>query len=335
MKAIKLGAQGGLDRLAYVELPDPPGPGPGEIRVRLQAGSINFHDYAVAKFDAPHSVGRIPLSDGAGIVDAVGAGVSEFLPGDAVVSTFFPHWLAGEPVNRDFSATPGDGIDGYACELATRPATSFTHAPKGWTAAQSATLTCAGLTAWRALVGDGRLKAGDTVLVLGTGGVAIFALQFAKALGARVIITSSSDAKLARASALGADETINYARDPEWGTTVQKLTDGRGVDHVIELGGPGTLPQSIMASRLGGHISLIGVLTGGAGQVPTAAMMMKQVRLQGLIVGSRSQQQDLVRAMDTTGIRPVIDRSFALKDLAEAFRHEEARQHFGKIVIEY
>ena len=335
MKGIKLGTQGGLDRLAYTDLPDPPAPGPGEIRVRIQASSINFHDYAVAKFDAPHSAGRIPLSDGAGIVEDVGPGVSEFRPGDAVVSTFFPQWLAGAPVNGDFSTTPGDGVDGYACERVTRSATCFTHAPRGWTAAQSATLTCAGLTAWRALVSDAGLKSGDTVLVLGTGGVAIFALQLAKAAGARVIITSSSDAKLAKARALGADETINYATDPEWSATVLKLTGGRGVDHVIELGGPGTLAQSISASRLGGHISLIGVLTGFAGQVPTAALMAKQVRLQGLIVGSRAQQQDLVRALEATALRPVIDRSFALQDLAAAFRYQEGRQHFGKIAIEY
>jgi NADPH:quinone reductase-like Zn-dependent oxidoreductase len=335
MKAMKLGASGGLDRLTLVDLPDPPAPGAGEIQVRVHGSSLNFHDYAVVRFDAPHTVGRIPLADGAGIVEAVGAGVTQFAPGDSVVSTFFPQWPAGQPVNGDFATVPGDGVDGYARERVVRPESWFTHAPRGWSAAESATLTTAGVTAWRALVGDGAVKAGDTVLVLGTGGVAIIGLQLAKAMGATVILTSSSDEKLARGRALGADHTLNYRAMPEWGAEVVKLTAGRGVDHVLDLGGPGNLPQSIAACRIGGHISLIGTLTGFAGQVPTAAMMRRQVRLQGLIVGSRAQQQDMVRAMNTTGIRPVIDRRFALADLAEAFRYEESSRHFGKICVEF
>ncbi|HTY94075.1 MAG TPA: NAD(P)-dependent alcohol dehydrogenase [Steroidobacteraceae bacterium] len=332
---MKLGSSGGLDRLKLVDLPDPPAPGTGEIQVRVHGSSLNFHDYAVVRFDAPYTVDRIPMADGAGVVEAVGPGVTEFAPGDAVVSVFFPQWPAGQPVNGDFTTVPGDGVDGYARERVVRPAHWFTKAPRGWSAAQSATLTTAGVTAWRALVGDGGLKAGDTVLVLGTGGVAIFGLQLAKAMGASVILTSSSDEKLARARALGADHTLNYRSTPEWGAEVAKLTAGRGVDHVLELGGPGTLPQSIAACRIGGHISLIGVLTGFAGQVPTAAMMRRQIRLQGLIVGSREQQQEMVSAMNTTGIRPVIDRCFALADLAEAFRYEESNRHFGKICLEF
>jgi NADPH:quinone reductase-like Zn-dependent oxidoreductase len=335
MKAMKLGNSGGIDRLNAVDLPDPPAPAAGEIQVRVHGSSLNFHDYAVARSDAPHTVGRIPMSDGAGIVEAVGSAVTEFAPGDSVVSTFFPQWMSGRPVNADFATVPGDGIDGYARERVVYPATGFTRAPRGWSAAESSTLTTAGLTAWRALKGDGNLLAGDTVLVLGTGGVAIFGLQLAKALGASVIMTSSSDEKLTRARALGADHTLNYRAIPEWGPEVVKLTGGRGVDHVLELGGPGTLPQSIAACRLGGHISLIGTLTGYAGQVPTAAMMRRQVRLQGLIVGSRLQQQQMVSAMDTLGIRPVIDRSFPLLDLADAFRYEESNRHFGKICLEF
>jgi NADPH:quinone reductase-like Zn-dependent oxidoreductase len=335
MKAMKLGASGGLERLQLVEMPDPPGPAAGEIQVRVQGSSLNFHDYAVVRFDAPHTVDRIPLADGAGVVEAVGSGVTEFAPGDTVVSTFFPQWQSGPPVNGDFSTVPGDGVDGYACERVVRPATGFTRAPDGWSAAESATLTTAGVTAWRALIGDGALKAGDTVLVLGTGGVAIIGLQLAKAMGASVILTSSSDEKLERARALGADHTINYRALPEWGAEVVKLTGGRGVDHVLDLGGPRTLPQSIAACRLGGQISLIGTLTGFAGQVPTGFMMRRQIRLQGLIVGSRMQQQELVRGLNTTGIRPVIDRRFALGDLAEAFRYEESNRHFGKICLEF
>jgi NADPH:quinone reductase-like Zn-dependent oxidoreductase len=199
-------------------------------------------------------VDRIPLADGAGEVEAIGAGVTQFRPGDSVVSTFFPQWLGEQPVNGDFATVPGDGVDGYACERVVRPATWFTHVPRGWSAAQSSTLTTAGVTAWRALVGDGGLKAGDTVLIPGTGGVAILALQIAKAMGAGVILTSSSDEKLTRARALGADHTLNYRSVPEWGAEVVKLTSGRGVDHVLELGGSGTLPQSITACRIGGQI---------------------------------------------------------------------------------
>jgi NADPH:quinone reductase-like Zn-dependent oxidoreductase len=335
MKAMQLGASGGLERLQRVDLPDPAAPAAGEIQVRVQGSSLNFHDYAVVRFDAPHTVGRIPLADGAGVVEAVGPGVTEFAVGDNVISTFFPQWGSGQPVNGDFSTVPGDGVDGYARERVVRPVNWFTRAPEGWSAAESATLPTAGLTAWRALIGDGALKAGDTVLVLGTGGVAIFGLQLAKAMGASVILTSSSDEKLERARALGADHTLNYRTVPEWGAEVVRLTGGRGVDHVLDLGGPGTLPQSITACRLGGQISLIGTLTGFAGQVPTAAMMRRQLRLQGLIVGSRTQQQDMVRGLNTTGIRPVIDRRFGLAELADAFRFEESNRHFGKICLEF
>ena len=335
MKAVKLGAKGGLARITLVDLPDPGQPGPGEIRVRLHGSSLNFHDYRVVKGDGPGTEGRIPLADGAGVVESVGEGVAEFKAGDAVVSTFFPFWLDGPAEHGDFSTVPGDGIDGYAREIVVKPATWFTHAPKGWSHAEAATITTAGLTAWRALIGDGALKAGDTVLVLGTGGVSVYALQIARAMGARVMATSSSDDKLKRMTALGAEHVVNYRTAPDWGEAARKWTGGRGVDHVIELGGPGTLAQSIIAARTGGHISLIGTVTGRGGEVPTAAMMIKQVRLQGLIVGNRRQQQDMVKAMEAPGIKPVIDKSFPLADLAGAFRYEESRAHLGKIAIEF
>lgn len=334
MKGIRIDAARGLDGLGLVDLPDPGAPGPGEIRVRVHASSLNFHDYAVCRFGAPKFDGRIPLADGAGTVEAVGAGVAEFAEGDAVVSTFFPPWLDGPPPVGDFSLTPGDGVDGYAREVVVRPATWFTRAPHGWSHGEAATLTTAGVTAWRALVVEGGLKAGDSVLVLGTGGVSIFALQIAKAMGATVIATSSSDDKLARVRALGADHTINYKATPDWGEAVRALTGGRGVDHVVEVGGPGTLPQSIAAARLGGRIALIGVLTGRAGEVPTALMMAKQVRLQGLIVGSRRHQADMVRALEATGLKPVIDRAFPLSRLGDAFSYEESGAHFGKIGVD-
>ena len=334
MRAVRLSAPGGLERLALVELADPGEPGAGEIRVRIRASSLNFHDFAVVQGWIPSADGRIPMADGAGEVEAVGQGVTEFKPGDAVVSCFFPGWLDGAPSVADFATTPGDGVDGYAREAVVAPAFAFTRPPAGYSHAEAATLTTAGLTAWRALVVNGGLKAGETVLTLGAGGVSVFAVQLAKALGARVIATSSSDAKLERVRALGADETLNYRTTPDWGQAVLELTGGRGVDHVVEVGGPGTLPQSIEAVRVGGHIALIGVLTGRAGEIPTALLMAKQARLQGLIVGSRRHQLDFVQALEVTRLRPVIDRTFRLDETAEAFRYEASGAHFGKICLE-
>ena len=335
MKAVTVTAPGGLDRLKVVDLPEAAGPGAGEIRVRLHASSINFHDYAVARGFLPSADGRILMADGAGVVEAVGTEVTEFAVGDHVVSGFFPLWLDGVAPIADFSKTPGDGLDGYAREVVVTPATWFTRAPKGFTHTEAATLTTAGLTAWRALVVEGGLKAGDTVLVLGTGGVSIFALQIAKLMGATVIATSSSDKKLERVKSLGADHTINYKSDPEWGATVRRLTGGQGVDHVVETGGPGTLPQSIVAVRTGGQIGLIGTLTRQNGDLPLSLMMIKNARLQGILVGSRRQQQDLVRGIEASGLKPVIDRTFPLEQLADAFRYEESGQHLGKICLEF
>jgi NADPH:quinone reductase-like Zn-dependent oxidoreductase len=335
MRGVVVRSPGGLDQLELVEMRDPGAPGPGEIRVRVHASSLNYHDYAVVSGRMRTTDGRIPMSDGAGVVEAVGEDVSEFKAGDHVVSVFFPTWQEGPARVGDFSTVPGDGIDGYAREAVVCPSTWFTHAPKGYSHAEAATLTTAGLTAWRALIVDGGLKAGDTVAVLGTGGVSIFALQIAKAMGATVVATSSSDEKLERVRALGADHTINYRQHEDWGARIRDWTGGQGVDHIIEVGGPGTLPQSIAAVRIGGHISLIGVLTGWAGNIPTAALMAKQARLQGLIVGSRHHQTEFVRAIEATRLRPVIDRSFALEEIAGAFRYEESGAHFGKICLEF
>ena len=335
MKVATVPSPGGLDKLSVSDQPAPGEPGPGEIRVRVHASSLNFHDYSVVSGVIPTEDGRIPMSDGAGVVDAVGEGVDEFAVGDHVVSTFFPPWLEGEPQQGNFSAVPGDGVDGHAREQVVRPTNWFTHAPEGYSHAEAATLTTAGLTAWRALTVDNHIKAGDTILVLGTGGVSIFALQFARLMGANVIATSSSDEKLKRLEQMGAQHTINYKDDPNWGKTVKKLTNGRGVDQIIEVGGPDTLVQSIEAIRIGGVISLIGVLTGTGGNIPTAKFMTKQARLQGLLVGSRRHQIDMVRAIESSNLKPVIDSSFSLDQIADAFRHEEAGKHFGKICLEY
>jgi len=335
MKVVTVKSPGGLDRLDVGEQPAPGEPGPGEIRVRIHASSLNYHDYGVVSGAMPTEDGRIPMSDGAGVVEALGEGVDEFKVGDSVVSGFFPSWQTGPALVGDFKTVPGDGVDGYAREQVIRPASWFTRAPAGYSHAEAATLTTAGLTAWRALVVDGGIKPGDSVLVLGTGGVSIFALQFAKQMGATVIATSSSDDKIAKLRELGADHTLNYKSEPEWGKRVKQLTEGRGVDHVIEVGGPGTLPQSIEAVRIGGHIALIGVLTGRGGEVPTAKLMAKQASLKGLIVGSRQEQIEMIRAIEISGLRPVIDRRFALDEITEAFRHQEGQKHFGKICLEF
>jgi NADPH:quinone reductase-like Zn-dependent oxidoreductase len=335
MRVVRLRAPGGLDHLDLTEMADPGAPGPGQIRVRVHASSLNYHDLAVVMGYMGAPDGRIPMADGAGVVEAVGPGVDAFAPGDSVVSCFFPHWADGPPRIGDFSTTPGDGVDGFAREAVVLPAEAFTRAPKGFSHVEAATLTTAGVTAWRALVVNGGLKAGDTVLLLGAGGVSIFALQIAKRLGATVIITSSSDEKLERARALGADHGINYRTTPDWGQAVRDWTGGRGVDHVVEVGGAGTLPQSINAVAIGGHIALIGVLTGLGGEVPTALLMARQARLQGLIVGSRLHQMELVEAIDTLGLKPVIDRTFPLEQIADAFRFEQSGAHFGKIGLAF
>ncbi len=333
-KTIIVQSGGGYDRV-IVTNSEAAAPKCGEIKVRLHASSLNYHDFAVVSGMWGPTEDRIPMADGAGEMIAVGEGMTEFAIGDNVVSTFLPNWLDGEAEEEGFAAVPGDGVDGYAREQVTAPATSFTHAPKGYSHAEAATLTTAGLTAWRALFADDALKPGDTVLVQGSGGVSIFALQFAKLAGAQVIATSSSDEKLARLKALGADHLINYRKDPNWGETVRELTSGRGVDHVVEVGGPATLQQSMTAARVGGHISVIGILTGVSGEFPLVQVLARQLRLQGVLVGSRAHQQAMIRAIDANGLRPVLDRSFALEQLAEAFRYQETNQHFGKIVLEF
>ncbi|RRV08293.1 NAD(P)-dependent alcohol dehydrogenase [Pseudomonas sp. v388] len=327
-------AGGGYDRVT-VGQSDVAAPKAGEITVRLHANSLNYHDFAVVSGMWGPSESRIPMADGAGVVSAVGEGVVEFKVGDSVVSTFFPDWISGEPIVEGFVTVPGDGIDGYAREQVTARATSFTHAPVGYSHAEAATLTTAGLTAWRALMVDDSLKAGDTVLVQGTGGVSIFALQFAKMVGATVIATSSSDEKLERLKALGADHVINYRTDANWGGTARVLTHGRGVDHIIEVGGATTLQQSMHAARVGGHISVIGILSGVTSQLEIVPALVKQLRLQGVLVGSRTQQQDMIRAINANGMRPVLDRSFALTEIVEAFKYQETNQHFGKICLEF
>ena len=332
-RAIILGIGGGYDKVT-VTTREAIAPNAGEITVRLHANSLNYHDFAVVSGMWGPKEPRIPMADGAGVVTAVGQGVTEFSVGDHVVSTFFPTWLSGEPNVEGFATTPGDGVDGYARETVTASVNAFTLAPKGWSHVESATLTTAALTAWRALMSDDALKPGDTVLVQGTGGVSIFALQFAKMAGANVIATSSSDEKLDRLKSLGADHLINYRKHTNWGEIAREMTSGRGVDHIVEVGGPATLEQSMQAARVGAHISIIGILTGLGGEVSIVTALIKQLRMQGLIVGNRTQQQDMVKAIDTNNMRPIVDRTFPLENIVEAFQYQETNKHFGKICLE-
>ncbi|GLQ79112.1 NADPH:quinone oxidoreductase [Mesorhizobium huakuii] len=333
MRLVRLRAPGGLERLDLVE-EDPPQPGPGDVMVRIRACSLNMRDDFAVQGKTPLADGRVPLSDGAGEVIAVGSGVDTLKPGDSVVSVFYPWWLDGDMTPATRRDIPGESFDGFASEYVCMPAQAFTKAPAGYTHAQAAALTCTGVTAWRGLVVSGKVKPGDTVLVLGTGSVSLFALQFAKAAGARVIATSSDEEKLERLSRLGADAVINYRAVPDWGRKARELTAGRGVDHVIEVGGPATLAQSITACRTGGHIALIGVLTGFAADISIPAVFSNQIRISGISIGSRADQEDMIRAIDVNGIKPIIDRRFPLRDIAAAFTHYAAQKHFGKVCLE-
>lgn len=334
MKAMRLFHPAGFGNLRLDDA-SAPDPGPGEIKVRLRAASLNFRDGLVIKGFLPVADGLVPLSDGAGEVVAVGEGVNGFKPGDAVVSTFHPGWQGG-PIDRaELNASPGGPAQGYACDEATRSVAHFTHAPVGLSHAEAATLTCAGVTAWRALMVDGPVRPGETVLVQGSGGVSLFALQFAKAAGATVIATSSSAERCERLRALGADHVINYREVENWGEAALALTGGLGVDHIVEVGGPHTMRQSMISARTGGHIAVIGAVGGfDIDTIPFAILQAKRLRLQGVTVGSRRDQIDMIRAIDAHAIKPVIDSRFALNDLADAFRHLDGGGHFGKIVVE-
>jgi NADPH:quinone reductase-like Zn-dependent oxidoreductase len=332
MKVAAVKKPGGPGNLIIEDRADPK-PGRGEILVRVRASSLNYHDFAVVMGAIPTPDGRIPMSDGAGEVVAVGEGTSKFKVGDKVLSLFFPGWHSGTPLISGFGGVPGDGADGFGAELVAAPETAFSRMPEGYSFEEAATLPCAALTAWRALMVEARIKPGDWVLTQGTGGVSIFALQFAKAAGARVIATSSSDEKLKRLKALGADHLINYKDTPAWGKKAKELTGGRGVDEVVEIGGPGTLAQSIAASRMGGHISLIGVLTGVSGEVPTAALFSMNITLAGITVGSAMMQEDMISAIEANGIKPVLDQTFPLAKIADAFAHQASQKHFGKIIV--
>ena len=335
MKAYQITGSDGLQSLALTELPDPT-PAQGEVLVRIKAVSLNYRDYmnVVGLHGVSGPVPRIPCSDGAGEIVTCGPGVQDWKIGDRVVIPFMPSWLDG-PFTQSHSARAlGGAVDGLLRELATVPAASLLRVPDYLSLNEAATLPCAAVTAWDALVVRGNLKAGETVLVLGTGGVSVFALQIANLMGARVLGISSSDAKCKQLLDLGAKAVHNYKANPAWDDWALSLTDGVGVDKVIEIGGPDTLNRSIKATRFGGHISLIGVLTGTAGSVQTVQILRKGIRLDGTYVGSRAMFADLLRAFENSQIHPIIDSVFPFEKAEDALRHMESGKHFGKIVIE-
>ncbi|MBC7801528.1 MAG: NAD(P)-dependent alcohol dehydrogenase [Gemmatimonadaceae bacterium] len=316
---------GTIPRLQAVELAEPVA-GPGQVVVAVQAASLNYRDVMQAK----GNVGLIPLSDGAGVIESLGSGVAGWAPGDRVVIAFMPGWTEGGfTAAKQASSLGGNGVDGVLAERIAVPAGAVVRIPDTMTFEQAATLPCAGVTAWAALFERRPVQPGETVLLLGTGGVSIFALQLAKAAGARVIITSSSDEKLGRARTLGADESINYRTTPDWAAAVLARTDGLGADLAVDVGGPGTLNATLNAVRHDGRISLMGVLTGFGGEIDTAAILRKRITLQGIYVGSAAMLAALVR----TGIEPVVDAVFAFADADAAYSSMEAAGHFGKLVI--
>lgn len=334
MHAYQITGTTGLPSLQPVTLPDP-APGPGEVLVRIRATCLNYRDYmnvmGIKGVTGP--IPRIPCSDGAGEVVAVGAGVSQFSPGDRVVCPFMPSWLAGEYSQAHASRALGGAVDGLLRELAAIPAESLLRIPDYLSTEEAATLPCAAVTAWDALHCRGGLKAGETVLILGTGGVSIFALQFARLAGARVLATTSSDDKAARLLALGADAVHNYKTDPDWDKWALEQTGGLGVDKVIEIGGAETLNRSLKATRFGGHIALIGVLTGTSAEIQTVQILRKGIRLDGIYVGSREMFAQMLAEMERVKLQPVIDSTFEFKDAPAAFQRLESGRHFGKIVI--
>jgi NADPH:quinone reductase-like Zn-dependent oxidoreductase len=324
-----------VDNLKLANRPEP-NAGPGEVRIKMLASALNYRDLLVPQRGYGSRMKPLPLimlSDGVGCVDQVGEGVDSLRLGERVCPLFFQSWLSGEPDNARLDMSLGCEMDGTMAQYMVLPANGVALVPAHLDHNEVATLPTAGVTAWRAIVTEGRVKPGDTVLIQGTGGVSLFALQFAKMLGARVICTSSSDEKLLRARTLGADETINYLSTPEWGKTARTIADGIGVDHVVEVGGQRTLPQSLRAVRPGGTISMIGVLAGSQLDISLGLIVTRHIRLQGITVGSGDDFRTMVRAISQQGMRPVVDRVYGFEQLHQALQHLASGKHFGKICI--
>lgn len=339
MRALNVSAPWGPDALTIVEKPDPT-PGPGQVLVRMRAVSLNYRDLLM--INGAYSRGAAtakdvitPFSDGCGIVEAVGAGVSRFKPGDRVATLFFQGWVSGPPTLEKLTTSLGFPIPGAGAELQTFSEHGLSKVPEFLSDHQVATLPCAALTAWRGLFVDARLEPGDTVVLQGTGGVSIFGLQFAHEAGLRTVITSSSDKKLERAKALGADHVVNYRTTPDWSKAVRAVTGGRGADFIMEVGGAGTIQESMKAIKIGGHIAIIGVVAGAGEPFNPASMIGNSAKLQGLSVGSRDMFEAMCRGIDLRSIQPVVDKVFPWTEARAAFAAMAAGEHFGKIVLEF
>lgn len=338
MRALNVSQPWGLDELKVVEVPDPR-PGPGEVLIRMRAVSLNYRDLLMVGGiygRAPATAGPItPFSDGCGIVEAVGEGVTRFAVGDRVATLFFQGWISGPPTLEKLSTSLGMPIPGAGRELAVFSQEGLSKVPDFLSDEEVATLPCAALTAWRGLFEDARLKPGDTVVLQGTGGVSIFGLQFAHAAGLRTLITSSSDEKLKRAKDLGADHLVNYRQEPEWSKQVRAATGGVGADMILEVGGGGTIEQSMRAVKIGGHIAIIGVVAGAGNPFNPAALIGNSAKLQGLSVGSREMFEAMCRAIEQHRIQPVVDKTFPWTEAKAAFQAMQAGEHFGKIVLQF
>ena len=339
MLALQISAPWGPDALRIVEKPAP-APGAGQVLVRMRAVSLNYRDllmvngmYGRGAASATDVI--TPFSDGCGVVEAVGEGVTRFQPGDRVSTLFFQNWISGPPSLEKLTSALGFPIPGAGAELQTFAEQGLSKVPDFLTDQEVATLPCAALTAWRGLFHDARLEPGDTVVLQGTGGVSIFGLQFAKAAGYRTLITSSSDEKLERARALGADHLVNYKARPDWSKAVREATGGRGADFIMEVGGAGTIHESMKAVKIGGHIAVIGVVAGSGEPFNPAALIGNSARLQGLSVGSRDMFDSMLRAIELHRIRPVVDKVYPFAEARAAFAAMAAGEHFGKIVLEF
>ncbi|MBE9183016.1 NAD(P)-dependent alcohol dehydrogenase [Oculatella sp. LEGE 06141] len=336
MNVWELQAKPGLDSLTLIKRPEPQ-PLAGQVLLKMRAASLNYRDLMIAKgtYGSKQTLPLVPFSDGVGEVVAIGEGVTRVAVGDRVAGIFMQDWIAGSFRAEYAASALGGAIDGVLAEYVTLHEDGVVHVPEHLSDEEAATLPCAAVTAWHALITAGHLTAGDTVLILGTGGVSLFALQFAKLVGAQVIATSSSDEKIERLLQLGASDAINYKTTPDWEQAVWELTHKAGVDHVVEVGGAGTFNKSLKSVRMGGRVSLIGVLTGSSSEVSTGTILQKSIAVQGIYVGSREMFTAMNRAIALHKMKPMVDRVFPFEQAREALAYMESGAHFGKIVIRF